>query len=585
MVGNRNQSSCLADAVRSGDPKSMSMKKRSMPCLETIAALIGTSFSALLLILTALHAGPLWRDEVNTFNLAQMPLGEMWNHLPFESFPPLWPLLLRGATLLGLVNDDFGVRMLGLCVGLCFLASLWLCSRWMGARGPILSIALLGFLPSFLFILGANRAYGLGCCLLALSFGMIWRLLELPSKSRIVLTGLICVVFVQCLYYDCVLLCAMLAGAALVTIRRRDWKTLCALTGIGAISGAPILIYLPVVHRGSAYLPLIRDPYFDVSAVWYGFCNALAARSSGDATGPIGLQFWLWFELLMVGLAAGVAILRTRSHPMPVPERDAPGTSIRPDSALFSVVSMIVGIGGSFLFLARLQFFMQPWYYAGLITLCALSLDSILGANWPALRFGGWLRIGFMTAMVFLGAMPAWREAHTRRSNVDLAAAYLARNASTNDLILVEDAWEGITFARYYHGQTGWMTVPPINSHQVHRNDLVADFMSRPNGMAPLLGKITRTLQRGDSVWLVGNTAALRPKASPPQPPTGQWLGSYLDWWNWQVNTLLWSQSLKEQAEKIPALQPVSTFEDVSVARFRGLRPGAEASAPYHAGN
>ncbi len=55
------------------------------------------------------------------------------------------------------------------------------------------------------------------------------------------------------------------------------------------MSGASMVIYLPVIHRGSPYLPLIREPFFNPSAVWYGFCDALAARSSanpGGANGP-----------------------------------------------------------------------------------------------------------------------------------------------------------------------------------------------------------------------------------------------------------------------------------------------------------
>ena len=44
---------------------------------ETLAALAGTFFAAFFLVLTALNAGPLWRDEVNTANLAQMPVHEI----------------------------------------------------------------------------------------------------------------------------------------------------------------------------------------------------------------------------------------------------------------------------------------------------------------------------------------------------------------------------------------------------------------------------------------------------------------------------------------------------------------------------
>ena len=51
----------------------MLFKRILKPGLETSAALIGTAFSAMLLVLTAMNAGPLSRDETNTFNLAHMP--------------------------------------------------------------------------------------------------------------------------------------------------------------------------------------------------------------------------------------------------------------------------------------------------------------------------------------------------------------------------------------------------------------------------------------------------------------------------------------------------------------------------------
>src|SRR5262249_14365025 len=204
-----------------------SVKPIPKPAPEAVAALIGTAFSAILLVLTAINAGPLWRDETNTFNLAHMPsLREIWQNLPFDSFPLLWPLLVRGCGILGLTNSDTGIRVLGLVIGLFFLTSLWLCQRWIGGRAPTLSIALLGCLPAFIFVTGANRAYGLAGCLLVLSFGKIWRLAEYPTKSRILSAGFICLLFVQCVYYDVIFLGAMLAGGALVAIRRRQWKIL-----------------------------------------------------------------------------------------------------------------------------------------------------------------------------------------------------------------------------------------------------------------------------------------------------------------------------------------------------------------------
>jgi hypothetical protein len=570
--------------VQSANLKAMSLKRLPKPGVETAVALIGTAFSALLLLLAAMNAGPLWRDETNTFNLALMPsLGDIWNNLPFESFPPLWPLLLRGCSLLGLTGSDAGIRLLGLCVAWFFLVSLWLCSRWIGARAPTLSVALLGSLPAFILIMGANRAYGLAGCLVVLSFGMLWRTVALPSKSWVLWTGLVCLLFVQCLYYDSIFLCAMLAGGAVVALRRQQWKTLWALAGIGAVCGASLAIYLPIIHRGSAYLPLIRSPFFDSAAVWNGLCDALAARSSANPNGADGPQIWFWIELLLLGFVVAVAMQRKRG--VSTQNREAAGTrdaAIRSDLALFAAISMVLGIAGYFVFMLRLQFFITTWYYVVVLILCAISLDAILGANWPALRPWGLLRVGFMLGLMTLSAKPAWAEAHTRRSNVDVAAAFLSHKASADDLIVVQEAWQGITFNRYYHGQTRWMTIPPIDSHRVHRNDLVMEKLSQPDTMVPVLRAITDTLRSGNSVWVVGSIPIVRPKKLPPEPtpppplppklPTKWWLGSYVYWWNLQAATLLFQHALHEQAQPIPVPGPVNALEDVSVRRFSGYK-------------
>ena len=194
------------------------MKRTAQFGAETTAVLIGTAFSATLLMLAAMNAGPLWRDEVIIFNLAHMPsLGDLWHNLHFDSCPLLWPLLVRGWSTLWPIDSDLSIRILGLGIGLFFLTSLWLCQRWFGGRAPTLSIALLGSLPALIFVVGANRAYGLAGCLLVLSFGMIWRIVESASKSRILSAGFICLLFVHCIYYGVILLGAMLAAGALTT--------------------------------------------------------------------------------------------------------------------------------------------------------------------------------------------------------------------------------------------------------------------------------------------------------------------------------------------------------------------------------
>jgi hypothetical protein len=568
----------------------MSVTQIPKPGTETAAALIGTAFSAILLVLAAMNAGPLWRDETNTFNLAHMPsLRDIWrNLLPFDSCPLLWPLLLRGCGMLGLTNSDTGIRMVGLVIGLFFLTSLWLCQRWIGGRAPILSIALLGGLPALIFIVGANRAYGLAGCLLVLSFGKIWQVLEFPTKSRILSAGFICLLFSQCVYYDVVFLGAMLAAGALVAIRRRRWKILWTMAGIGLVAGASLFVYLPAMfHQGSKYLPFWRSPFFDAATLWNGLGDALAARSSADPDGANGPQIWIWIGLLSVGIIVAVIMQRTGVRQPPKPQVALNSAKPeRSDLALFCVTSVVLGIIGYFGFLLKLQFFMQPWYYIDILILCAISIDGILSASWPALRPWGFMRIGFLVVMMLLNARPAWAEAHTRRSNLDVVATFLGRNASVGDLIVVQDAWEGITFNRYYRGQTRWLSIPPIDSHEVHRIDLVLAEMTQPEAITPVLHAITSTLSRGYDVWLVGSISIERSNDAPPGPippppppsemPTQWWGGSYMYWWNQQVATFLLDHAEQKKAETIAMLGPVNHFEDVSVTRFTGYKPGTE---------
>jgi len=555
----------------------MSLKRLAQPEAETAVALAGSVFSAILLVLTAMYAGPLWRDETNTINVAQMPtLKEMWDNLPFESFPPLWPLLVRESGMLGMAGSDAGIRVLGLYIGLFFLASLWLCSRWMGSRTPILSVALLGSLPAFIFVVGANRAYGLASCLLVLSFGLIWRLVEFPSKSRVFWAGLTCIFFAHCVYYDVVFLGAMLFGASLVVIRRRQWKTLGALVGIGMVAGASMAIYLPVIHRGSVYVSMNQLPGLDLSILWRRLGSALTARSSAQPPGLNGPEIWLWVMLLLGG--SGAALMMQWTHKHQAQDRlAAPAITGRgcADRALFCVVSMLFGVVGYMAFLLKLQYVTQTWYYVGMLCLCAISLDGVLGANWPALRPWGLLRIGFMVVMMTWSARSAWEEAHTRRSNVDLIADVLGKNASAGDLIVVQSAWEGITFNRYYRGHAHWVTVPPIDSHLVHRNDLVMEKLNQPDPMAPVLREIADTLRSSNSVWMVGTMAVMSPKPSPAAGEPIKWWVTYLNYWSSQVTAVLQAHARQEKILEIPVDGPVNCLENLPVRKFSGYKPDA----------
>ncbi|MGA2243750.1 MAG: hypothetical protein ABSH48_02025 [Verrucomicrobiota bacterium] len=548
-------------------PDNLPAVRRPRLELETGLALAGTAALAILFVLTAINAGPLWRDETNTINVAQMPsLRELWSNMSFESFPPLWPLLLRGCCFLGLAGSDVNIRLLGLYVGFLFLGSLWLSARWIGCRAPILSIALLGSLPAFVFIVGANRAYGLACCLLLLSFAAIWRLVELPSRRRVLLAGIAGFLFVNCVYYDVIFLAAMLAGGAAVALRRRQWKTLAALAGIGAASSASLAIYLPIIRRGSSYVHLIQWPLFRFATLWDHFREAVTARSSAER-GQNGPEIWLWILLLLGGSIVALVMQRTGAGQKSDPPVTTPAVRSRADLALFCVVSMLLGVLGLFAFLFRLHYLTQTWYYIEMICLCAISLDGLLGANWPALRPWGLLRIGFLAVLMSWGGRSVWAEAHTRRSNVDLIAAVLDKNAVAGDMIVVQTVWEGITFNRYYHGPAHWVTLPPIDSHLVHRNDLVFMKMKEPEPMAPVLAEMVNTLHAGHNVWVVGHMSYVRSEPSPAGQP---WFVSHVVYWSAQVTDVLMEHALQRQVLEVPTGGPVCLLENLPLIRFSG---------------
>ena len=310
---------------------------------------------------------------------------------------------------------------------------------------------------------------------------------------------------------------AMLAAGALVGIRRQQWKMLWTMAGIGLVAGASLFIYLPIIHRDSEYLPLVRSPSFNATNLWDGLGDALAARSSANPVGASGPQIWIWIGLLLAGIIVAVILQRTRARQTPKPEvASSSANRERSDRALFCVTSMVLGIIGYFGFLLKLRFFMQPWYYVDILILCAIALDGHLNCELAGAPSVGIDAHCFLVEMMLLNAGPAWAEAHTRRSNLDLAAAFLSQNASPSDLIVVQDAWEGITFNRYYRGQAQWLSVPPIDSHEVHRNDLVMAKMNQPEAMTPVLHAITNTLASGHNVWLVGSIPIARWKDAPP---------------------------------------------------------------------
>jgi hypothetical protein len=116
-----------------------------------------------------------------------------------------------------------------------------------------------------------------------------------------------------------------------------------------------------------------------------------------------------------------------------------------------------------------------------------------------------------------------------------------------NDYVIVHPFYCGVTFNRYYKGAAPWTTLPPLEDYTLQRWDLFMAKMQTKDPIAPVIERITSTLQSGNRVWLVGNfpfdkrpLEEIRPA---PNDPLGGSEGRYSFYWGVQVTQFLSAHS------------------------------------------
>ena len=141
-----------------------------------------------LFVLFQRSAGPLWRDEVNSVNLAHLPsLYEVYAHSHLDSFPTAWVILLYSWVAAGLGESDASLRVLGLLVGLATLGTWWWTGRRLGLRAPLLTLLLLGMNPTWVTYGTQVRGYGLGVLGLSWALGAMYSFVQRPSLGSALL--------------------------------------------------------------------------------------------------------------------------------------------------------------------------------------------------------------------------------------------------------------------------------------------------------------------------------------------------------------------------------------------------------------
>jgi hypothetical protein len=520
--------------------------------VEIGVGLLLTFLAGVLHVEVLRHAGPLWRDEVQSVNIARLP--SLWATLEnnlLDSFPVLWSLVLRSWTALGFGETDFGLRVLGLIVGLGIIAMLWWTARRLGCVVPLISLLLFALSPTVFRYGDALRAYGIGVLLALFMWGAIWSMVERPTPRRTALAGLVAVLAVHSLYTNSILLMAMCIGGGAVCLRKRTWKPVGLLAGIGLISAASMLPYLRTIasHRGWSHI--VQQP-IDLIRILGRFKDA--AEPSGE------FMVWLWPVLLVFTLAACCYLLLRSSSEAPEGDKDR---------SLFVVTTMITSVMAYLAYLKVIRLPTQDWYYIPMFAVMALSCEVALGPLIRPSRVGRFARLGFVVTLAGLTALNAWPMAQTRMSNLDRLAAELEASSTREDLIVVNPFYLGVTFNRYYSGDTPWMTLPDFEERRFQPYPLFKETMTEHEPIRQELERIAQTLQSGHRVWLVGGLRFLKPGEKPgslppaPDSPAGWSEGAYAAVWSRQAAYVVQANARKLSRVDVPVETRVNKLEDL----------------------
>jgi hypothetical protein len=514
---------------------------------EFAAAILLTLFLIFLHARLLLHAGPLWRDEINSLYVATtQSLHEFETALVFNPFPILFAAVLRLWVALGFGSSDFALRVLGFVIGISLIGAIWLTCRWIDRRwsAPLWPLAMFAARAMTISDGDSLRPYGLGMICVVLTFGLIWKLaFETNQIGTVVLATIAALLSVQSLYLNAFVVLGICLAGIVVAMKRLEFQRATVIFSIGLIGAASLLPYAPVMQRARELWPLQREEHGVLdTAHWYE-----------------------WLVLVACGLVVIVGPWAAR--------RLAYWLGSHGDRILFSLVAVAVVAITTFAFLLTSG---VPGSRHLLLVVAAASLgvhvfSELLQKN---------IRLRFLNLLAFFAvaasiAPTAYHWSALRRTDCDLAAAAVAQRADKRDFAIVMRFTHAITFQRYYHGAAKWKSVPDMVDHQQHRWDLAKKAMMQPDSIRDVLLDIESTLKSGQKVFLVGRfprAESASPAPLPPAPQGGWRLFVYQNNWDKQIAYLLRSHAVETERVAFSAKQPVDMREHEEVFVFSGWR-------------
>jgi hypothetical protein len=120
-------------------------------------------------------------------------------------------------------------------------------------------------------------------------------------------------------------------------------------------------------------------------------------------------------------------------------------------------------------------------------------------------------------------------------------------------------------------------TLPPLEDYALMRYDLFKAKMQTKDPIAPVIDRITSTLQSGNRVWLVGSipfTEKPLPEILPaPNNPLGWREEAYSFYWGEQVTQFLSAHCWRAALVIAPSTNCVKPFENLPVVALAGWKP------------
>ncbi|MFA4971609.1 MAG: hypothetical protein WC683_03270 [bacterium] len=511
------------------------------------------------------NVGALWRDEVSSLTVADMPtFFSTLANFEIAGAPSLFTAILHFWIKIGTAASDAWLRLFPLLISLGIAAALVWRGIKFGRRPPLLALALLAFNPTVFYWGASLRSYGLAVIFIVVLFSLLQKMLEEPSFKNAAFAAVAAILVVQSSFQGVHLVAALCAATAVAGIAAG--KKLCALFALaaGAIAGLSLIPYALALLKDGDWIATIEAQLMEIS-FWKVVHNSFG--SAGSA------MTHLWTLLITGVLIAPVLYMLSG--------QDAEKRRERFATSLYAAGAILLSALGQILFIWFVKIGPSPWRTIPLIALFAMAVEAASGALGESRR--AWVGRMAAACLIISICLPTiWSRAHVRLTNIDIIAANIMHNERPGDFVVVVPYFCGISFDRYYAGKTPWMTLPPIPQGELAEYDkVIRRHMESPQkAIDPLIEKMTKTLRSGGRVWMVGGLPWIpekdeqAPELIPaPHPVYGWSIEGYLPDWHKNVGDLLRKHADQIMQVIIPQKQKVMLHENIPLALIEGWKP------------